>query len=184
MSSGRKSFSISADLSSLDRLLDQLGDEVEAATRPAAQAAAQVLYDEVKRNVAGIGKVTGNLERSIYQAFSASNSASGKATYHVSWNHRKAPHGWLVENGHMQRYRSYQDNQGRVRTMVRPGMDGTLRPGRRASQAEKDAYYVPLPGGPRHVAARPFVRPAQASFPKALEAAEAELLKRINGGKK
>lgn len=184
MSAGRNSFSIKMDTSSLDALLDELGDRAEAAVRPAAQAAAQVLYDEVKRNVASIRRVTGNLDGSIYQAYSQGNSAPGKATYHVSWNSKKAPHGWLVENGHMQRYMYYQDNQGRVRPMVRPGMDGKPRPGRRASQAQKDAYYVPLPGGPRHVAARPFVRPAQASFPKALDAAEAELLRRINEGKK
>jgi len=184
MSGGRKSFAISSDLSSLDALMDELGDNAEEAARPAAQAAAQVLYDEVKRNVASIRRVTGNLDRAIYQAYSQSNSAPGKATYHVSWNSKKAPHGWMIENGHMQRYMYYQDNQGRVRPMVRPGMDGKQRPGRRATQAEKDAYFVPLPDGPKQIAAKPFVRPAQAKFDEARKAAEAELLKRINGGKK
>lgn len=173
------SFSISADLSGLNALLDELGTAAEAAARPAAQAAAQVLYDEVRSNVAKIGKKSGNLERSIYQAFSKDNSGVGKATYHVSWNASKAPHGHLVEYGHLQRYRYFQGSNGQIRPMVRPGMDGKPRPGRRASQAVKDAYYVTLPT-PRQVAARPFLRPAASKFTQAIEAAKAELHKHLD----
>ena len=42
----------------------------------------------------------GALKRSIYQAYSADHSSAAVATYHVSWNARKAPHGHLIENGH------------------------------------------------------------------------------------
>lgn len=153
------SLTISADTDALDSLLDALADEAEAAARPAAQAGAQVLYDAVMRNVASIGKVTGNLGRSIYQVYSKDESGPGSATYHVSWNHVKAPHGWLVENGHLQRYKVYLGKDGKWYT-------------------NKNA---PLPE-PKHVGARPFVRPAQALFPQALDAAEAELRKRIGGG--
>ncbi|MEI5998237.1 HK97 gp10 family phage protein [Paraburkholderia bengalensis] len=146
-------------MAGIDSLLDELADNAEAAVRPAAQAAAQVLYDAVMRNVASIGRVTGNLQNSIYQVYSRDDSAEGRATYHVSWNHRKAPHGWLVENGHLQKYKVYLGRDGKWYT-------------------DKKA---PLPA-PRHVGARPFVRPAQAQFPAALDAAVAELLKRINGG--
>lgn len=180
---GRNSFSVGANLTGLDALFDQLGDEVEEAARPAAQAAAQVLYDEVKKNVAALRRKTGNLDRSIYQAFSPSNSGHGKATYQVSWNHKKAPHGWLVENGYLQRYRYYQNARGEVRPMVRPGMDGQPRPKRGASQAVKDAYYVTLPT-PIQVPAKAFVRRAQSKFDAAYAAAEAVLLERINGGGK
>ena len=179
---GRKSFSISADLSGVEAMLDEMADTAEAAARPAAQAAAQVLYEAVLRNVNSIRKVTGNLAASIYQVYSQDDSAPGKAVYHVSWNHKKAPHGHLVEWGHMQRYEYYKGNDGQIRPMVRPGMEGQRRPGRRASQAQKDAYYVPREGGPVQVAARPFIRPATVFFPQAAEAAEAELLRRINGG--
>lgn len=172
------SLTITADLSALDSLINGMSESVESATRPAAQAAAQVLYNEVKANVDKIGKKSGNLAASIYQVFSADNSSAQKATYHVSWNARKAPHGQLVEYGHMQRYQYYRDKLGNVRPMVRPEMQGKPRPGRRASQATKDAYYVTLPA-PRQVAARPFVRPAMAKLPQALEAAKAELLKRM-----
>jgi len=179
MSGGKNTFTIAADLSGLNALMDELQGSVEHAVRPAAQAAAQVLYDDVTANVARIGKRTGNLARSIYQAFSDANSGPGKATYHVSWNAKKAPHGHLLEYGHLQRYRYYQDSNGQVRPMVRPGMDGKPRPGRRASQAEKNAYYVTLPT-PRQVAARPFIRPAAAKFDAAMRAAKAELYKRMH----
>ncbi|WP_250501969.1 HK97 gp10 family phage protein [Caballeronia sp. AZ7_KS35] len=154
------SLTIKANLAGVDALFDQLGDEVEEAARPAAQAAAQVLYDAVMLNVASLGRVTGNLAQSIYQVYSKDESGPARATYHVSWNHRKAPHGWLVENGHFQKYAVYL------------GKDGKWYTNKKA----------PLPE-PKHVAARPFVRPAQALFPQAMKAAEAELLERINRGK-
>lgn len=184
MSNGRNSFSMGVDLSGLDGLMRELGDRAEAAARPAAQAAAQVYYETVQRNVASIRRHSGNLASSIYQAYSQDNSQpGGKQTYHVSWNHRKAPHGFLVEFGHLQRYEYYKGNDGKIRPMVRPGMEGQRRPGRRASQAQKDAYYVPKEGGPVHVAARPFVRPALAATPQAVEAAKVVLLRMIAGGK-
>jgi hypothetical protein len=101
--------------------------------------------------------------------------------YHVSWNAKKAPHGGLVEWGHLQRYRYYRGADGQIRPMVRPGMDSSKRPGRRASQAAKDAYYVPLPT-PIQVPAKAFVRRSVDKFPQAYAAAEAELLRRLNGG--
>ncbi|NLZ12373.1 MAG: HK97 gp10 family phage protein [Alcaligenaceae bacterium] len=183
MSGGANSFSIKVDTASLDSWLTSMDERVDEAVRPAAQAMAQVFYDEVKRNVGKIGRVTGNLESSIYQAFSKDNSSQTRVTYHVSWNHKKAPHGHLVEYGYMRRYQMYLDGQGNVRPMVRPGMDGQSRPKRRASQAEKDAYYVPLPGGPKQVAARPFVRPAMNSstIEMAIAAAQNKLVSYIFG---
>lgn len=179
MSNGQNSFTIGVNTSGLDALMDQLGEGMEEAARPAAQAMAQVLYDEVKKNAQALGKKTGKLASSIYQAYSATNSAPAVATYHVSWNHQKAPHGWLVENGYLQRYRYYQGSDGQIRPMVRPGMDGRPRPRRRASQAEKDAYYVTLPN-PIQVPAKAFVRRAQSKFEAAYKAGEAELLRHLN----
>ena len=77
---------LTTDLAGLNRLIDQLGTDVEAASRPAAQAAAQVFYDGVVANVNALGTVTGNLRRAIYQAFSPENSGPGRASYNVSWN--------------------------------------------------------------------------------------------------
>ena len=169
---------LSVDLAGLHGMLEQLGDQAEAAARPAAQAAAQVLYDDVKANVAALGRVTGNLSNAIYQAYSASNSGPGHATYHVSWNHRKAPHGGLVEGGYIQRYKHYVGSDGRWYTAVRPEMRGKPRPSRRAAQSVKDAYYVPLPA-PRQVAAHQFVRKAVSKFAAAADAAQAVLMERL-----
>jgi hypothetical protein len=166
----------------LNDLIDELGVAAEEAARPAAQAAAQVLYNEVKRNVDALGKHTGNLSGAIYQAFSRDHSGPGYATYHVSWNARKAPHGHLVEYGHIQRYAVYIGSDGNWYTAVRPEMRGKPRPKRKAPQAVKDAYYVLRDGGPVQIAAKSFVRRAASAFPAALDAAERELLKRIMKG--
>ena len=177
---GQGSFSIGADTSGLEDFLDELGDAAEEDVRPAAQAGIQVLYDQIKVNVTSLGRLTGNLESSIYQYYSDEKSKQGlSAVYHASWNHQKAPHGQLLEFGWLQRYRYYQDNQGRVRPMVRPGMEGKPRPKRRASQAEKDAYYVTLPS-PRWMPGHWFVSRAADSMERAYQAAQAELLKRID----
>ncbi|WCM86651.1 HK97 gp10 family phage protein [Acidovorax sp. NCPPB 3576] len=172
---GAKTFSAAVDTAGLDSLLDQLGEVADDAVRPSAQAGSQVLYDEVKRNVAGLGRKTGNLDASIYQKFSPEKSLDGKAVYNISWNHKKAPHGHLVEYGYLQRYRYRPDGMG---PMVRPGMDGQRKPGRRASQAEKDAYYVTLPT-PKQVPAKAFVRRAESAFDRAYKAAEDELVRRV-----
>lgn len=170
---------IRTDMAGLRSLMADLGERAEEAARPAAQAAAEVYYQEVKKNVSALGRHSGNLERSIYQAYSRDNSAPGLATYHVSWNARKAPHGGLVEFGYLQRYVYYQDEQGRVRPKVRPEMQGKPRPrsnGR--NRAALDAYYVTLPT-PKQVAARSFVRRAESATPRAVAAATQVLIQRI-----
>jgi hypothetical protein len=181
MANGKNSFVMKLDTSGLDAVFDRMEGNLNEAVRPAAQAAAQVLYDDVKRNVQAIGKKTGRLDRSIYQKFSPENSKPGLATYHVSWNASKAPHAWLVENGYLQRYEMVIDDKGQFRgPRVRPGMAGKPKPGRHASQAAKDAYWVTLPT-PIQVPAKAFVRRAIDKFPAAYAAAEAELLRRIGG---
>jgi len=155
------SMTISVDTAALDAALDGIAADLDDAARPAAQAAAQVLYNEVKRNVGRLKKHTGNLDRSIYQAFSKSNSGEGHATYHVSWNAKKAPHGHLVEYGHLQRYEITYDPQTKRFT------------------THKDR---PL-AQPKLIAAKPFVRPAMAAFPAAIEAAKAVLFKTMGDAK-
>lgn len=174
------SLTVKVDLGGLDSLVDQLGAQAKEAIRPAAQAAAQVLYDAVRQNVKSIGRKTGNLESSIYQAYS-DKSTEQRAVYHVSWNARKASHGGLVEYGHIQRYVIYQRRDGKFITKIRPGMEGKKRPSRNASQATKDAYYVPL-AQPKQVAAKPFMRPAIDKFDAAAKAAELVLISRLMGG--
>jgi HK97 gp10 family phage protein len=122
---------MSFDPTLLEQKLDEITKETFSATRKAAQAGAQVLYDEVRLNVNKIKKVTGNLDRSIYQAFSEDKSwATGyevnglpayeKAIYHVSWNAKEAPHGHLVEYGHVVKFKPYLGSDGNWYTSKSP----------------------------------------------------------------
>lgn len=101
----------------LKEFVNELRDDVEQAVRPAAQAGAQVLYEEVLKNVpvstkphwfsgrdyAKTGKRyrfnPGTLRKAIYQVWSEDNSARFNHEYHISWNHQKAPYGFMVEYG-------------------------------------------------------------------------------------
>lgn len=166
------------DLGGLGAMLEELGDRAEAAARPAAQAAAQVIYEQVKINVRRLGRKTGLLESSVYQAFWGKASGPGHATYRISWNKQKARHGHLVELGYIQRYQVHVGSGGRWYTVPRPEMRGLPKPRKSAPQAEKDAYYVLL-DEPRHVGAKPFLRSAVVVFPAAFEAAKEKLLDEI-----
>lgn len=108
---------ISIDLNRFKTALNQKMAEIQSATRPAAQAGIQVIYDQARLNAPVsdgahffYGKNSkktgvryffkpGNLRDSIYQVYSKSNSSASRATYHVSWNHTKAPYGFMVEFG-------------------------------------------------------------------------------------
>lgn len=139
---------------------------------------AQAFYESAKRNVP-IGKSghwfhgtsfkstgqkywfdAGTLSRSIYQTYSKGNSKKdGVQTYHIAWNHKKAPYGFMVEFGYMQRYEiSFDPKTKRFTT-------------------HKDR---PLPS-PRQVAARPFMRPAKAQAPAAFAAGKEVLARALNG---
>ncbi|WP_219209214.1 HK97 gp10 family phage protein [Variovorax boronicumulans] len=139
---------IAFEHSGADAALDGMEEAMLALVRPAAQAGAQVLYDEVRARVAPMRK-TGNLYTSIYQAYS-DQSTPERAVYHISWNARRAPHGHLVEFGHMQTRKVFLTDDGKWRT-------------------SKELLAVP-----RRVAAKPFIRPAyDAKVGAALAAAEA-----------
>lgn len=150
-------FSINFDSRQISSMVDGMRQDVATASRPAAQAGSQLLYNEVRQNVARLGRKTGNLARSIYQVYSKDQSGNDRDVYHVSWNARKAPHGHLVEYGYKQIYQVVQDR--------RSGKWITLKKNR-------------LPQA-KQVPPRPFVRPAMAKFPLALAAIEAEFYKRL-----
>lgn len=152
------SFNLSIDMSAFESEMEQLADRAEKAARPAAQAGAQVLYERVKVNVAALGRKTGNLNSSIYQAYSANNSDEGKATYHVSWNATKAPHGHLVEWGYIKRWQSIMINGKWVTLKNRPL-----------------ATPVQVPG-------KAFMRRAKDAIPMAEEAMRAKFLEVLHGG--
>ena len=104
---------ISMNVVKLKEELRAAADVLNKATRPAAQAGAQIIYDRAKQ-LAPVSKNShmfniegrsygpfkpGTLRDSIYQAFSKDNSFSDVSTYHISWNADKAPYGYAVEFG-------------------------------------------------------------------------------------
>lgn len=89
--------------------VDRVGSAAKASVRPAAQAGAQVYYDELRQRVPVGSKVhstkgkkhtfsPGNLQRSLYQAY-ADESTPDRAVYRISWNKQKAFYGGMVERG-------------------------------------------------------------------------------------
>jgi hypothetical protein len=177
--SDKNSFRAYVDTSGVGEFLWQLEDEINRALRPAAQAGAQVLYDDVKRNVSRINAVSGNLSNSIYQVYSKRKSSETKAVYEVSYNPRKAPHGHLVEWGFIQRYETVKLPNGKFITKVRPEMRGKPKPRKNASTAEKDAYYV-LRDKPVQISAKPFMRSAISKFNEAMDAVKDRLIEELN----
>ena len=100
------------------QLQEQLQATVEAmhkATRPAAQAGSQLIYDRARSP--GYAPVSekphfftikgrkygpfqpGNLRDSVYQVFAQKKSFKDVSTYEVSFNRTKAPYGFMVSNG-------------------------------------------------------------------------------------
>ncbi|MEN6538695.1 MAG: HK97-gp10 family putative phage morphogenesis protein [Mizugakiibacter sp.] len=104
---------IKMDVRKFKEDLRATADMLNKATRPAAQAGAQIIYDRAKvlapvaaaphyfygQNRRYGPFAPGNLRESIYQAFSQDNSFKDVSTYHISWNASKAPYGAMVEFG-------------------------------------------------------------------------------------
>ena len=88
-------------------------DKLHAATRPAAQAGIEVIYQRARINAPVSDKphyfhirgkrygpyAPGNLRDSVYQVFSKDKSFKDVSTYQVSWNKDKAPYGYVAEFG-------------------------------------------------------------------------------------
>lgn len=88
-------------------------DVLHAATRPAAQAGVQIIYDRARIN-APVSQDShffyirgkkygpyppGNLRDSIYQVYSKEKSFKDVSTYQISFNKSEAPYGYIVHNG-------------------------------------------------------------------------------------
>lgn len=157
------------DTVSLFAGLDRIAEETRRHTRAATQVGADVLYQEVKLRVpvaaearvlsTKYGRMSkpGTLRDSIYQVFSQRNSNASRATYHISWNASKAPHGHLVEYGYV-----------RTRVVIKTPQ------GRYITTKQKLAQPVPVP-------AHPFLRPAfDAKSPAALQAVREEFRRRMS----
>lgn len=105
------------DFAKIAKKLDGITDASKEALRPAAQAGAEIFYIEARMRVpvsdgahffygrnskkSGVRYFfkAGNLRDSIYQYYNKRASTPGKAVYSISWNHQKAPYGYMVEYG-------------------------------------------------------------------------------------
>jgi HK97 gp10 family phage protein len=107
------SVKINFNTKQLQEQLQATADKMHAATRPAAQAGSQLIYDRARLN-APVSKKPhfftikgrrygpfqpGNLKASIYQVFAQKKSFKDVSTYEVSFNRTKAPYGYMVSNG-------------------------------------------------------------------------------------
>lgn len=147
---------VSVDMRGLDDLLDELGDAAEAAVRPAAQKGAQVLYDYVKRNAPISEKAH------LFYGTASKNAPKGqkKAAAYGPY-----PPGTLRDSI----YQVYsKDNSSHSKATYDVSFN-----------FKKAPYGFMVEYGTSKAPARPFMRPAQAMFPAAQDAMEAELVRRI-----
>ena len=130
---------ISMDTAKFKQELQATLDDLHRATRPAAQAGIQIIYDRARLNVKPSKKAhffyirgqkygpyaPGNLRDSIYQVFSKDKSYKDVSTYQVSWNKDEAPYGFMVELGTSQSpahsfiARSVVETRGQVREAIK-----------------------------------------------------------------
>lgn len=104
---------IRMNVASFKEQLQAKADKFHAATRPAAQAGIQIIYDRARINAPVSadshffyirGKkygpyAPGNLRDSIYQVYSKDKSYKDVSTYQISFNKDEAPYGYIVHNG-------------------------------------------------------------------------------------
>lgn len=169
--------------------IDGIEEKIKKAIRPAAFAGSDVLYKEVRHRALAIGG-SKRLQAAIYQKFvidSKGGVLGESATYHISWrkghsqSNKKGQAGegalpmttigFWIEFGRWQRYMVRTDKNGEWYTVKRPGVTGKP-PGRKASQAQKDAYWMPRKDGPVYWLPKSFLRSGyEAAKEKAVQAA-------------
>lgn len=172
---------------------DGLEDAMRSAIRKAAFAGSDVFYKEVRHRALSIGG-SKRLQAAIYQKFvvdSKGGVLGESATYHISWRKGHSQNnkegqagegalpsttiGFWIEFGRWQRYMVRTDKNGEWYTVKRPGATGKP-PGRKASQAQKDAYWMPRKDGPVYWLPKSFLRSGyEAAKEKAREAAQARM---------
>lgn len=127
----------------------------EKVLRSSARAGALVFYELMH---AYAPYKEGGLMNAIYHKFINETSTQNYKSYRIGVNHKKAPHWHLLEYGHMMYYQVRKKPNGDWVTLVRKDKIGTPPPSRWASKEVKDAYYIPLKGGAKHIAGKAFIR--------------------------
>ena len=104
---------ITLNVKQFQEQLQATAAKMMTATRPAAQAGAQVIYERARLNAPVSSKAhtfniegrkygpfqPGNLRDSIYQVFSTTRSFRDVSTYEISFNKQRAPYGYAVSRG-------------------------------------------------------------------------------------
>lgn len=117
---------ININLRAFKEQLQATTQQLQQATRPAAQAGAEIMYQRAKQHALALrsdkehyfqGTASkkapkgskknfrygpyqpGNLAAAVYQVFAKTRSFKDVSTYEVSWNKDKAPYGFMVELG-------------------------------------------------------------------------------------
>lgn len=109
--------SINFDIRQFSEAIDQKKKQFQEATRPAAQAGAQVIYDQARLNVPVSKKghffygtsfkingkkyyfESGSLKKSIFQRYQKEKSSPNIAIYNITYDTDIAPYGHMVELG-------------------------------------------------------------------------------------
>lgn len=92
----------------------------QRAVRPAAHAGAVVFYERARelapqyRGPPKKGIEPGQLRAAIYRVFSEERSTDDVKIYQISWNHKKAPHGYWME---------YGNSRHGPKSFIRPAFD-------------------------------------------------------------
>jgi len=135
-------------------------DKLHAATRPAAQSGAEIIYQRARINAPVSedshffyirGKkygpyAPGTLRDAIYQVFSKDNSFKDVSTYHISFNKSEAPYGFIVHNG--TKFRRYPESKRRNdRVYFTPGIADRQRGVRRLHEELWIEHHGPIPAG-------------------------------------
>jgi len=158
---------------SLNKLAKDVSEKI---LRSAARAGALVFYDLIHQNAPT--PKTGNLQKSIYHKFISEEETPTRKSYRIGVNHITAPHWYWLEFGHISAYAVKKDPKtGDFVTLVRPEKMGTPAPKRRASKAEKDAYYILRKDGPKMIPGTAFVR---RSYEQGLLQVENAIVKRAS----
>jgi hypothetical protein len=132
------------DLTNAFAGLDALGGPIkESLVRRMLVEGGVYLRDEAKR---WVPVKDGVLRDSLYLVFD-NKSSGNNYSYKISWNSKKAPHGHLEEFGHWMTWQTiWNAKLGRFQTL--------------ATGKGKSAKGIPRKGGPKWIAAKPFLRPA------------------------
>jgi hypothetical protein len=121
-----------------------------------AAAMANVIYQEVLANVHKLGRKSGNLEKAVFRAYSDMSSSPLRKTYRITWRHKDAPHGKLLEYGYWQPYQ----------VVLLPNGDWFTDKSRKLD-------------APKRIPAHPFLRPAFAKMQTAITIGKARMAEKL-----